>query len=71
MEGILVKDLRVLGPAVSPKDVALVDNATYSFGFQLDNGIPILPFYGDPHDEELRHLKAYLEAIKDTDDFRT
>lgn len=23
----------------------LVDNAAYSYAFQLDNGIPILPFY--------------------------
>lgn len=23
----------------------LVDNAAYSYAFQLENGIPILPFY--------------------------
>jgi CTD small phosphatase-like protein 2 len=30
-----------------------VDNAVYSFGYQLDNGIPIIPFYEDKRDEEL------------------
>ena len=33
-------------------DVVIVDNAVYSFGFQLDNGIPIIPYYDDPEDEE-------------------
>jgi CTD small phosphatase-like protein 2 len=27
------------------KDVVLVDNAAYSYSFQLDNGIPVLPYY--------------------------
>lgn len=38
-----VKDLRVLGRDLS--GVVLVDNAAYSYAFQLDNGVPILPFY--------------------------
>ncbi len=27
------------------KKVMLVDNAAYSYALQLENGIPILPFY--------------------------
>jgi CTD small phosphatase-like protein 2 len=27
--------------------VLLVDNAAYSYYFQLENGIPIIPFYDD------------------------
>ena len=63
-----MKDLRILG--VDLKDVVLVDNSTYSFAFQLDNGIPILPFYNDRNDDELLHLISYLEAIADSDDMR-
>ena len=42
------------------KDIILVDNAVYSFGFQLSNGIPILPFYYDKEDRELVQLVTYL-----------
>ncbi len=38
-----MKDLRYLKRDL--KDVVLVDNAAYSYVLQLDNGIPILPFY--------------------------
>ena len=38
------------------EDIVIVDNAVYSFGFQLENGIPIIPFYEDKEDEELLHL---------------
>ncbi len=42
-EGYYVKDLRVLGRDLSK--IVLVDNAAYSYTFQVDNGIPILPYY--------------------------
>jgi CTD small phosphatase-like protein 2 len=38
-----VKDLRIINRNLS--DMVLVDNAAYSYAFQLENGIPILPFY--------------------------
>jgi CTD small phosphatase-like protein 2 len=38
-----VKDLRKLNRDM--KKVMLVDNAAYSYALQLENGIPILPFY--------------------------
>jgi CTD small phosphatase-like protein 2 len=53
-----VKDLRVLGRDL--KDVALVDNAAYSYAFQLDNGIPILPYYHGSHDYELKALEKFI-----------
>ena len=43
-----VKDLRVINRDL--KDILLVDNAAYSYAFQLDNGIPILPYYQGPND---------------------
>ena len=49
----------------------MVDNAVYSFGFQLDNGIPIIPFYDrhttNPDDEELIHLVYYFNCIKESE----
>lgn len=51
-----VKDLRIFEHCRRMEDIVIVDNAVYSFGFQLENGIPIIPFYEDKEDEELLHL---------------
>lgn len=40
--GMHIKDLRVLNRNL--KDLVLVDNAAYSYAFQLDNGIPVIPY---------------------------
>ena len=45
------------------KDIILVDNAVYSFGFQLDNGIPIFPYIQGKDDKQLLYLKEYLQVI--------
>jgi CTD small phosphatase-like protein 2 len=50
--------------------VTLVDNSAYSFGFQIDNGIPIIPFYDDKEDDELLHLFSYLEVVSESEDIR-
>jgi len=47
-----------------------VDNAVYSFGAQLSNGIPITPFKEDKEDTEFLCLMNYLENIKDLPDMR-
>nr|VVW89458.1 unnamed protein product [Nymphaea colorata] len=52
------------------KDVLLVDNAAYSYAFQLDNGIPILPYFKGKHDYELRALENYLHLLLGSDDIR-
>ena len=59
---IYVKDLRVIRNR-DLKDVLLVDNSTYSFGFQLANGIPIIPFYAEAEDQELVHLASYTLSL--------
>jgi CTD small phosphatase-like protein 2 len=41
----------------------LVDNAAYSYAFQLDNGIPIIPYYEGRNDFELKALQTYLESM--------
>lgn len=48
----------------------IVDNAVYSFGNQLSNGIPITPFKDDKDDKEFICLMNYVVAIKDADDLR-
>lgn len=61
-EGVYVKDLRVFHQW-DLKDIILIDNAVYSFGFQLDNGIPIFPYYKGKDDKQLLYLKDYLKSI--------
>lgn len=62
-DGVYVKDLRIFEPYRKLDDIVIVDNAVYSFGYQLENGIPIIPFYEDKEDEELLHLTQYLECL--------
>lgn len=71
-EGIYIKDLRIIGNR-DLQNLIIVDNAVYSFGYQLDNGIPIIPFYSNidnPDDEELMHLVYYFGCISGSPDIR-
>ena len=61
-DNVYIKDLRVF-QHWSLKDIILVDNAVYSFGFQLDNGIPIFPYIQGKDDKQLLYLKEYLSSI--------
>ena len=45
------------------ENILLVDNAAYSYFYQLENGIPILPFYDDKQDRELVYLTRYIEEL--------
>jgi TFIIF-interacting CTD phosphatase-like protein len=65
----MLKDLNVFQNIDLAKTV-IVDNNVYSFAFQLDNGIPIVPFEGDKDDLELIKLMKYLVTLKDEADFR-
>jgi CTD small phosphatase-like protein 2 len=68
-EGIYIKDLRVLANR-NLQDVVIVDNAAYSFGYQIENGIPIIPFYDNKTDQELRYLVPYLKFLASVKDLR-
>jgi len=57
-EGYFVKDLRIINRKL--KDMLLIDNAAYSYAYQLDNGIPILSYYHVKTDYELKALEGYL-----------
>lgn len=69
-EGIFIKDLRIISNR-KMKDMLIVDNAFYSYGFQMFNGVPIIPYYKGKTDQELKKLSRFLIKIKNVDDFRT
>ena len=63
--GFYIKDLRIIKDR-DLEDVVLVDNSIISFAFNMDNGIPISPFYRgqkSEKDEELLYMLSYLEEI--------
>lgn len=64
-----VKDLRVIDRELT--DMVLVDNAAYSYIYQMDNGIPILPYYHGSTDFELKALQAYIESMLLLKDMRS
>jgi CTD small phosphatase-like protein 2 len=41
----------------------IVDNAAYSFGYQIDSGIPIISWSNDPYDKELLNLMDYIRKL--------
>ena len=67
MNGVFLKDLRVLANR-DLADLLLVDNSVYSFGYQLDNGIPIMSWTEDPSDRELYNLCGYLKTLANCPD---
>jgi NLI interacting factor-like phosphatase len=66
---LYIKDLRVLNRDL--KRIVIVDNAVISFGFQLENGIPIIPFYDDEKDDCLYKITTYLNFLSSVDDMRS
>ena len=41
----------------------LVDNSPHAYGYQIDNGIPIVSWYDDDKDTELLKLIGFLKKI--------
>lgn len=46
----------------------IISYSAYAFGQYIDNGIPMLPFYGDPSDNESLSLLQYLNYLVDKKD---
>ena len=69
IDGIYVKDLRILADR-NIKDLVIVDNAAYSFAFQISSGIPIVSWYADMDDRELHKLIDYLKVLTRVEDIR-
>lgn len=75
--GVYTKDLRIIQNR-RLEDLILVDNSTYSFILQLQNGIPIIPFYNNKHDTvesrpsnrqqlyKLRDLMVSMHKVSDS-----
>ncbi|CAK81409.1 unnamed protein product (macronuclear) [Paramecium tetraurelia] len=66
--GMYTKDLRIFDRQLS--QIVLIDNAAYSYAWQLDNGIPIVPFYDNKDDRELWGLQTYLSGMIGVSDVR-
>lgn len=49
----------------------LVDNAAYSYAFQMENGVPIIPYYHGSKDFELKMLQSFLEPMEICKDVRS
>ena len=49
------------------KDIVLIDNAAYSYGYQIENGVPIIPYYDNKEDKELIYLEEYLLLMLNND----
>ena len=65
--GIYIKDLRIFED-YELQNIFLVDNAVYSFSFQIDNGIPIIPFRDNREDDQLEKLIKFLPIIAERKD---
>ncbi len=53
------------------KDMVLIDNSAFSYGAQIENGIPVIPFFYNKKDNELKDLYKYLKLINECYDVRT
>ncbi|CAI2379116.1 unnamed protein product [Moneuplotes crassus] len=69
-DGTSVKDLRIFEDQWDLKNIILVDNFTVSFGMQVSNGFPILPFYDRKDDLEMVYLTYFLKRIAKENDIR-
>jgi CTD small phosphatase-like protein 2 len=67
--GHYIKDLRIFKNR-DLQNIVIVDNAAYSYSLQIENGVPIIPFFKSKDDNELDKLADYLTSIARVPDVR-
>ena len=66
---LYIKDMNIFED-FNIKDILIVDNSVMAFAYDLDNGIPILPYYNAEKDFELLFVAYYFESLYNCDDLR-
>lgn len=61
--GIFLKIIEILF-GLNKKQCLFVDNSPFHLYDNLENGIPILPYFGETEDSELLKLLGFLREIK-------
>jgi len=65
-----LKDLKVLEGGRNLLEIVIVDNTVASYYLNMENGIPIIDFEGNPNDRALFHLTVYLKSLLYEEDVR-
>ena len=65
-----LKDLKVLEGGRNLSEIVIVDNTVASYYLNMENGIPIIDFEGNPNDRALFHLTVYLKSLLYEEDVR-
>jgi TFIIF-interacting CTD phosphatase-like protein len=68
--GVYVKDLSLLLEKRDIKDIVIVDNKVICYMINLENGISVKDYLGDPQDTTLKFMIQYLQKLKDSNDVR-